>query len=116
MIIITLYSFTYIFSDCDEWPMGLNNTIINNNIGCKIHIPRQCPYKYLSGFKKKKKIRGINCKNKKDGKINLLKQSNSPFIDNNTTRIGYPLTNKDPICLIDFIDNNNLIKNIFLII
>ena len=113
IIIITLYSFTFIFSNCDEWPMGLNNTIINNNISCKIHLPIQCPYKYLSGFQNFTKIRGINCKNKKDGKINLLKQSNSPFINHNTTHIGYPLTNKDPTCLIDFIDNNNLIKKYF---
>ena len=29
-------------------------------------------------------------------------------------RIGYPLTNKDPICLLDYIDSNNLYKKYFL--
>ena len=113
IIIITLYSLTFI-SDCDEWSLGLNNTYINNRISCKIQIPQHCPYKYLRRFQDFTKIRGINCENKKDGKINLLKKSNSSFININVTRIGYPLTNKDPSCLIDFIDTNNLIGNYFL--
>ena len=49
-----------------------------------------------------------------DAKQNLLKLSDSPYINDKVNHIGYPLTNKDPTCNMDFIDTNNLIKKYFL--
>jgi len=45
-----------------------------------------------------------------------LKLSNSPFISNRVNHIGYPLTNKDPICNLDYIESisENLIQKYFL--
>ena len=113
IIFFTIYSFTFL-ADCDEWPLGLNNTYINNSISCKVSLPTNCPYKIFSVFQDLNKIKKINCRNKKDGKKDLLKKSKSPFINDKVNHIGYPLTNKDPICLIDFIDNDNLIEKYFL--
>ena len=57
---------------------------------------------------------GKECKNLNiNAKQNLLKLSNSPFINNKVTHIGYPLTNKDPVCNLDFIDTDNLIQKYF---
>jgi hypothetical protein len=43
-----------------------------------------------------------------------LKLSNSPYINDGVNHIGYPLTNKDQVCNIDFIDTENLIEKFFL--
>jgi len=45
-----------------------------------------------------------------------LKLSNSPFINDKVNHIGFPLTNKDPICNLDFIDSisENIISKYFL--
>ena len=39
-----------------------------------------------------------------------MKLSNSPYINDTVIHIGYPLTNKDPVCNLDFIDTENLIE------
>ena len=86
IIFFTIYSFTSL-ADCDEWPLGLNNTYINNSISCKVRLPTNCQYKIFSAFQDFNKIRKINCKNKKDGKKDLLKKSKSPFINIQTLHI-----------------------------
>ena len=43
-----------------------------------------------------------------------MKLTNSPYINDKVNRIGYPLTNKDSSCNLDFIDTKNLIKKYFL--
>ena len=113
VIIILYFSF---FSECEDWSKGLNNTYINNNISCKININTVCPYNFFKKFQDFTKMRGINCKNVqiKNAKQNLLKLSKSPYINNKVNQIGYPLTNKDEICFLDYIDNKNLIRKFFL--
>ena len=54
--------------NCDEWPKGLNNTYIENNInkyGCQIKIPKFCPYKIGTYFQDITKIKGTKCINRK---------------------------------------------------
>ena len=95
--------------NCDDWSKGLNNTFIENDInkyGCQIKIPNECPYKILKYFQDFTKIKGIKCKNRKiDAKQIYLYKSTSPFITKKTERIGFPITNKDPICLLDSKDD-----------
>ena len=52
-----------------------------------------------------------NCtKNKTKLREKLIKYSISPFITNETKRFGYPLSNKDPVCIKE-IETNTLQKN-----
>jgi hypothetical protein len=131
LIICNLIYFLIInkYIKCDDWPKGLNNTFIDNNInkyGCQIKIPKECPYKIGKYFLDQTRIFRIKCKNaNKDAKKTLLGLSNSPYINNQTKKFGYPLMNKDQFCfeydgelknyflsnLIDM-DNTTLIKNL----
>ena len=104
LIIIFLIYFFYVktFIKCDDWSLGLNNTFIENNInkyGCQIQFPKTCPYKigkYLFDLTKWKRV---NCnERKKNERKNILKDSNSPYLNKKSKRIGFPLTNKEPIC------------------
>ena len=97
--------------NCNDWPKGLNNTFIENNIyihGCEIQKPKICPYKigkYVFDFTKWKKIKCHN--NKENTKKVLLKYSNCTYINESTTRIGFPLVNKHPDLLLFFNEHNN---------
>ena len=109
------YIFIYLPSNCQEWKKGLNNTIIDNNIeshGCQITIPKKCGFKSLKIFQDYTKIIGKNCTTYKlsNSKQNILKLSTSPFITDKVNKIGFPLTNKDPICFLDFKEDNNYIQ------
>ena len=103
---------------CEDWPKGLNNTYIENNTtkyGCQIIFPKECPYKIGKYFQDITKLKGINCKYfNENEKQKLLKSSKSPYIKEASKFIGYPLTNKYPICLLDLNDLDNKIKNYFL--
>ena len=123
--IITLYLLIFIFSNynftnCNDWPMGLNNSFIENNrtkYGCQIKFPNKCPYKYIQYFQDITRLKGINCKkSKKNGIKGLLEFSTSPYLDKNKSfnRVGYPLLNKAPAYFLDYNDNNNLLKKYFL--
>ena len=119
-IIFILYLFiSNSYMNCDEWAKGLNNTYIDNNInihGCFIKSPKICPYKlgkYVFDFSK---WRGIECyKNKENTKEKLLLFTNKPYINKKTKRIGFPLVNKEPKILKNFMERNytllNFIKN-----
>ena len=120
-IIISIYIlFKTIGNNCDDWSKGLNNTYIENDeskYGCQIHIPKICVYKNFEYFQDYSKLIMKNCRNNLNGKKlkeNLLKKSNSPYLNNATKRIGYPLLNKEQICYLDFPDYNNTLKKFFL--
>jgi hypothetical protein len=105
-------------SNCDDWPKELNNTFLDNDskkYGCKIIIPKICPYQILKNFLDYTKFMGKECRKIHiNAKQKLLKLTNSPYINENVNHIGFPLTNKDHTCNMDFIDFNNSIKKYFL--
>ena len=105
-------------TDCIDWPKGLNNTSIDNNsvkYGCQIIFPTKCPYKIFKSFLDYTRFIGKECtKSNNHAKQKILKLSNSPYINDSVKHIGYPLTNKEPICNLDFIDTDNLIEKFFL--
>ena len=126
-IIIILYIIILIFSlvlintlyniyttNCNDWPKGLNNSFVQNNskkYGCQIIFPKRCPYHVFSKYLDYTKFIGKECKKfHVNAKQKILKLSTSPFIKNGVNHIGFPLTNKDPICNLDFIDTKNLIQ------
>ena len=88
--------------NCKDWHKGLNNTYIENDIkefGCQIKFPKICTYKFGAYFLDLSKINGIKCGQGLTGKNNIIKFSDSKFINKSTIRFGFPLTNKDPMCL-----------------
>ena len=91
--------FIYSFIDCKEWPYGLNNTSIDNDkkkYGCQIKIPKTCPYKIGKYILDKNTFLSIDCsKNGENSRKNLLQVSKSPFINEKTLHIGYPIVNKN---------------------
>lgn len=116
-LIISVYFYLFkIKSNCSDWPKGLNNTFLENNsskYGCQIKIPKKCTFKIFKYIQDYTKLRKFDCKiyNNKRLKANLLRNSNSSYISITSQKIGFPLTNKDPICLKgladDDDDNNN---------
>ena len=112
IIILIIYIFiANSHMNCNDWAKGLNNTYIDNNInihGCRIEFPKFCPYKLGKYVFDLTRWQGIECyKNKEDTKKVLLQFSESPFININTKRIGFPLINKDPDLLIFTIENSD---------
>ena len=98
----------------DDWEKGLNNTSIDNDkekYGCIIDIPKYCQYKLLSPYQDYTKFLGINCSSKKSNyRKKILEKSKSPYINKETKRFGFPLTNKDLISTIDGLDSDVLTK------
>ena len=118
-IIIPVFLYNINIIDCDDWPKGLNNSFIDNNsskYGCQIVFPKRCPYKIFSKYQDYTKIFRKKCENHRltGRKEKLLRKSNSPFINNSVNRIGYPLTNKDPSCYLDMIEEHNYMEEYFL--
>ena len=113
LITVIILSFLYFhyfieLSNCNDWAKGLNNTYIENNktkYGCQISIPKYCTYKIFKNVQDYSKINRKNCENYriKNEKKNLLSKSKSPFITDKSNVIGYPLTNKDPVCYADYL-------------
>ena len=123
LIIFTIFISTYLIvrisSRCNNWEKGLNNTYIENNeakYGCQITIPKNCYYKVFNKIQDLTKLKKKNCKTFKisESKQNLIKKSTSSFINDKVNKIGYPLTNKDAQCFLDFIEPNNLVRKYFL--
>ena len=121
ILVITFIIFLFLHSDfvnCKEWPMGLNKTAIENDkekYGCQIVIPSICLNKILYKFQDMTKIKRINCqKSKKNAKKKIIEKSNSPYLNENFTRVGFPWTNKDPICLLDYEEQRNIVSEYFL--
>ena len=95
----------YLYKDifnCRDWEKGLNNTSIDNNEkehGCKIKIPKSCPYKigkyFLDRFDKTSEM--CYKRSLKSREI-FLQSSKSPYINKNTYHIGIPiLTNEEKL-------------------
>ena len=101
-------------NNCMDWGKGLNNTFIENDLtiyGCQIKYPKSCPYKILKYVQDLTKLYHINCSvSNKNNKDNIFENSHSPFIHNNTKKIGFPLTNKGIIGRLDGKDDTLLTK------
>ena len=86
-------------TNCDDWPKGLNNTYIENDgskYGCQIRFPKKCEYKLIRYTMDFSKLGHVTCKNKKkDARKRILKFSKSHYVNKNTTKFGFPLTNND---------------------
>ena len=124
VIVFIFFSFIYIIfiyipSNCNDWGKGLNNTYIENDIekyGCQIKNPKKCGYEILKKYQDYTKLKNKDCKTYKvsNPRMKILKLSSSPYINNDAKRIGFPLTNKDPICFEDFGDEcNKIYKFVF---
>jgi hypothetical protein len=48
---------------------------------------------------------------KENTKKNLLEFTSKPYINKNTKRIGFPLLDKDPEILINYMEHNNTLLN-----
>ena len=106
--------------NCDDWALGLNNTYIQNDknkYGCQIIFPDKCYYKVFSYTQDFNKFYRVTCSNKKkNARKRILKFSRSKYIDKNTTKFGFPLTNneegqkdgKDNIVLMKYTAHNLL--------
>lgn len=99
-LLLFFYSFKKIifqFTSCFDWPKGLNNTYIDNDekkYSCSIKIPKYCIYKIGKYFLDKDRFSSCS-KQLKDPRETILKASKSPYINENTLHIGFPLTNRD---------------------
>ena len=101
LIFLFFFNFQSNFN-CKEWPKGLNNTYIENDIkkyGCEIKTPKICPYKIGNYFLDLTRLFNVKCGRSLSAREKTLKFSKSPYINKSTTKFGYPLTNKDPMCL-----------------
>ena len=107
-----IYILLFQTAKCSNWTKGLNETYIDyddTKYGCEIVIPNTCAYKIMSPFQDNTKIQRKNCTllNNKKMKQNLLLKSKSNYINTNSSCIGYPLTNKDPICFLDIVNRGS---------
>ena len=84
---------------CSDWKMGLNNTSIDNNktkYKCLIQVPKFCHFKIGKYFLDINRFYNFKCVNKDfNPRKKFLKPPRSPYINDNTFHIGFPLTNKD---------------------
>jgi hypothetical protein len=115
--VIILSFFYYDIIDpinCSDWEKGLNDTSIENDLkiyGCQIKYPKSCPYKILKYVQDLTKFYHINCSvSHLNNKDIIFENSQSPFILNNSKKIGFPLTNKDIIGRLDGKDDTMLTK------
>ena len=106
--IYKIISFVFLFlfyslpknpANCLDWSKGLNNTYIENDLnkyGCRIKFPKFCSYKIIGFTQDLSKISQKTCSNKKkNSKEKILRISNSPYINKNTIKFGFPLTNNE---------------------
>ena len=100
--------------NCNGWAKGLNDTYIENDVnkyGCQIKIPKNCLYKILKNTQDFTRIKGIQCKKiQKNAKKKYLSLSKSQYLREETKKIGLPLTNKDPVCFLDNVDDYAITK------
>ena len=100
IIVLCIFNIILIDSNnCSDWSKGLNNTYIENDVdkfGCQIKFPKRCDYKVLSFTQDLSKISHLSCSNKaKNSKERIFQFSNSPYINKNTLKFGFPLTNNN---------------------
>ena len=119
-IFLLLFIITYIIIynidpiNCDDWPLGLNNTYLVNNkskYGCQIRLPKSCTYKIFNWSQDISKITKLDCSvGIKDARKVLLETLRSPYVNKNTKRFGYPLTNNDKVGWLDGKDKTILLN------
>ena len=101
LTILLLFCYNLIINptSCDDWAKGLNNTYIDNNsskYGCRIVFPKNCDYKVIQFTQDISLLSFISCSNKiKNAKEVILKHSRSPYVNENTLKFGFPLTNNE---------------------
>ena len=99
IVLLFLYNAQTNPTNCDDWPKGLNNTFIENDknkYGCQIVFPKKCHYKIISYTQDFSLLSHIRCSNKKkNARNNILKFANSPYVNKNTMKFGFPLTNNE---------------------
>ena len=114
---LVYYFLKYDPINCVDWGKGLNNTYIDNDkerYGCQVTFPTKCTYKIGKYFQDITKLRGKKCINvKTNARKLILEKSQSEYINKNTLRIGFPLTNKDRECLKDSKDEVIISKYFF---
>ena len=122
LLIIIFYIIIYNINpiNCNEWTLGLNNTYLENDpakYGCQIRIPKACTFKILNWTQDITKMQKLDCSvGKRDARKELLKVIKSPYVNKNTKRFGFPLTNneigsldgKDKIILLNYTYHNML--------
>ena len=100
--------------NCDDWPLGLNNTYLENDkskYGCQIRLPKLCTYKILNWSQDISQITKLDCSvGQKDARKLLLETLRSPYVNKNTKRFGYPLTNNDKVGGLDGKDKTILLN------
>ena len=108
ILVISLFICNYLFvnpENCDDWGKGLNNTYIENDnekYGCRIVFPKHCYYKILQFSQDVSRLYMKSCENRdKNAKKRILKKSNSSYVNQSTTKIGFPLTNDNEAGRID---------------
>ena len=108
IILIVFYLLNNIINSiigCDDWAMGLNKTSIDNDknkYGCEIKIPKYCPYKIGTFILDRNRYFPLDCNNiELDARARLLRISKFHFTNENTSHIGFPLTNKDENFFLD---------------
>ena len=99
LIFLSFYNVLVDPMNCDDWGKGLNNTYLENNRskhGCSIKFPKKCQYKVFTYTLDLSLLSHVSCSNKKKkARENILKFSKSPYINQNTMKFGFPLTNND---------------------
>ena len=99
LVLLFFYNALVNQTNCDDWPKGLNNTYIENDknkYGCQIKFPKKCDYKIMEYTLDVTKFTYKKCSNKKKhARKNLLKFSRSPYVNKNTKKFGFPLTNNE---------------------
>ena len=81
--------------------------------GCKIRLPKYCPYKVLGPYQDFTRILGVNCSFKKtNSRKEILKKSTSPYITKKTKKFGFPYTNEGLFGCSDEFDYKMLKSNI----
>ena len=124
LLFLLIYKYNFPDIKCDGWEKGLNNTSIENNeqkYGCRIKFPKYCQYKLFSPIQDYTKILGVNCSIKKSNSRDIIFKKtsslNSFYINKNTTKFGFPFTNKDIIGCLDGMDTDILkryvLENLF---
>ena len=97
--LLLLYNIPKEPMNCNDWAKGLNNTYIENDknkYGCQIIFPKRCSYKIIAYTQDISKFWPKNCKNKnRNSKEKILKFLKSSYINSNTLKFGFPLTNND---------------------
>ena len=113
LLIIGSFSFFNIsLLKCHNWSKGLNNSFIENNnnkYSCNIKFPKYCPFQIGKYFLDITKLTNFQC-GLKDTKKNIIKFSKNNKINKDTKFIGFPITNKNPICFDNPLNSNPLKK------